>query len=346
MPAPAAATLESMPDIRDIAKKAGVSVATVSRALRRPEVVAPETRARVEAAIAEIGYRPNAMASGLRRQRSNNIVVVVPYINNPFFAHVIQGIENVAHANGHKVLLGESQNSLVRLDSYARMQTSKEAEGLILLGALLPTVVREAMIRGEPPPLPLVMACEYVAGLAAPDVRIDNVEAAALATEHLVALGHRRIAHISGPPQNPLSRDRLKGFKARIGRAGLKLPAAFVARGDFSAASGYAAMRGLLALSARPTAVFCANDEMAMGAIHAAREAKLSVPGDVSLVGFDNIHFSEYVEPPLTTIAQPRLEIGETAMRLMLDVFSGRKTPATVVLPHSLVVRGSTRRLK
>lgn len=335
-----------MPNIRDIAKRAQVSVATVSRALKRPEVVAAGTRARVESAIAELGYRPNALASGLRRQRSENIIVVVPFINNPFFATVVQGIENVAHASGYKVLLGESQDRLERLDTYAAMLVSKEADGLILLGSLLPTVVREAVERGSRPNLRIVMACEYFPGLQAPNVRIDNVEAAGLATDHLVQLGHRRIAHITGPVQNPLSKDRLRGFKARLARSKLKLPAEYVVRGDFSAASGYTAMQKLLTLPSRPTAVFCANDEMAMGAVKAIREARLKVPDDLSVVGFDNIHFCEFVEPPLTTIGQPRSEIGETAMRLMLDVFNDRRAPTSVVLPHTLIVRGSTRKPK
>jgi LacI family repressor for deo operon, udp, cdd, tsx, nupC, and nupG len=333
-------------NIRDIARLAGVSVATVSRTLQRPEVVAPETRARVTAAVDRLGYKPNALASSLRRQRSEAIVVVVPYIHNPFFSSVVQGIENIAHRNGYKVLLGESQDNQARLDTYAAMVGSKEADGLILLGSLLPTAVREGIEQEAPLALPLVMACEYFPGLLAPNVRIDNVEAAALATDHLVRLGHKRIAKITGPNHNPLSKDRIRGFKARMAKAGLNVPGDYLARGDFSADSGYVAMKKLLALSPRPTAVFCANDEMAMGALKAIRQQKLSVPDDISIVGFDNIRFSDYCDPPLTTVSQPQLEIGETAMKLMLDVFEERTAATTVVLPHALVIRASTRKLR
>lgn len=332
--------------IKDIAKLAGVSTATVSRTLATPDVVAPDTRARVEAAVRKLDYMPNALASGLRRRRTENIIVVVPDIHNPFFSGVVQGIEHVAHGHGHKVLLGESQHSQVRLDSYAAMLVSKEADGLILLGALLPTSVERAVAAHEPPPMPIVMACEYFAGLQAPNVRIDNVAAAAAATDHLVHLGHRRIAMITGPSGNPLVKDRVKGYRQQMAKADLPVPADFVARGDFTVESGYHAMQKLLAHAHKPTAVFCANDEMAMGAIRAAKEAGKRVPHDLSVVGFDDIRFAEYFDPPLTTIRQPQREIGETAMRLILDVFAKRNAPTSVVLPHALVVRGSTKALR
>jgi LacI family repressor for deo operon, udp, cdd, tsx, nupC, and nupG len=335
-----------MATIRDIAKLARVSVATVSRSLKMPDLVAPATRDRVQAAVDRLGYKPNALARGFRRQRSEAIVVVVPYIHNPFYASVVQGIGNVAHANGYRVLLGESQDSQPRLDTYALMLDSKEADGLILLGALLPSVIGRDQARSGRTRLPLVMACEYFPGLDAPTVRIDNVKAAAAAADHLIQLGHRRIANITGPQRNPLSRDRLKGFQAQMARAKLAVPRKYIVHGDFTAHSGYVAMKRLLDLPSRPTAVTCANDEMAMGALKAIKERRLSVPNDISVIGFDNIRFSEFCDPPLTTIAQPQVEIGETAMRLMLEVIAGRATATTVVLPYTLVLRASTHKAR
>lgn len=330
-------------DIRDIAKLAGVSVATVSRAFARPDVVKEVTKAKVHAAADRLGYKPNSLASGFRRQKTENIVVVVPYIQNPFFSGVVQGIENVAHRSGYKVLLGESQDQQIRLDNYAAMLEHKQADGLILLGAHLPTVVRERLSAARPKPVPLVMACEYFAALNAPNVRIDNVAAAALATDHLVGLGHRLIATITGPMDNPLSKDRLKGFKQRMKEARLEPLPELIAPGDFSAHSGYMAAKSLLTARRKPTAIFCANDEMAIGAINAAAEDGWRVPADISIVGFDDIRFSEHCNPPLTTIRQPVIQIGETAMQLMLELFSGnRGARRTVILPHSLVIRAST----
>ena len=311
-----------------------------------PDVVTPKTRALVEAAVRDLDYKPNALASSLRRLKTENIIVVVPDIHNPFFSGVVQGIEHIAHKHGHKVLLGESQNNQQRLDTYAAMLVRKEADGLILLGALLPSIVERAVAAGVTPPVPIVMACEYFAGLQAPNVRIDNVAAAAAATDHLLQLGHRRIAMITGPSSNPLVKDRLKGYRQQLVKADVTVPTEFVARGDFTLQSGYQAMQKLYALPHKPTAVFCANDEMAMGAIRAVKDAGKRVPQDVSIVGFDDIQFAEYYDPPLTTIRQPRREIGETAMRLILDVFAKRNAPTSVVLPHALVIRGSTKALR
>lgn len=332
-----------MANIKDIAKFAGVSVATVSRALKKPDVVKEGTRNIVLAAIKQLEYKPNALASGLRRQKSEKIIVVVPDIHNPFFASIVQGIENVAYSNGYKVLLGETQDSQERLDSYADMLMSKEADGLILLGALLPTIVQESVKEKRNIPIPLVMACEYFEGLNAPDVRIDNVGAAVLATSHLIDLGHKLIATITGPMANPLSQDRLKGFEERMRKARLKIHAEFVVHGNFSVNSGYEAMKKLLGAPSRPTAVFCANDEMAIGALKAIKEKDLRVPHDISVIGFDNLRFSEYTDPPLTTISQPNARIGETAMKLMLDLFEDiRHIDQTVILPYALIDRAST----
>jgi len=320
-------------------------VATVSRALASPDTVRAATRERVEGAIRKTGYRPNALASRLRRQKSDSIVVVVPSIHNPFFSNVIRGIENLAHLSGYKVLLGESQGNQERLDSYASMLARKEADGLILLGALLPSILKDT---GEAAPsLPVVSACEYFDHIKLPNVRIDNIAAAAMATEHLIRLGHTRIAKITGPMHNPLSKDRLTGFRQGMTQARIKVDEELIVNGDFSAPSGYAAMKTLLARPGRPTGVFCSNDEMAIGAARAIKETRLKIPRDISIIGFDDIRFSGYCDPPLTTIHQPQAAIGEMAMQLMIEILQDEAdlsgdAAKTIVLPHSLIVRAST----
>jgi LacI family transcriptional regulator, repressor for deo operon, udp, cdd, tsx, nupC, and nupG len=337
-----------MPTIKDVARAARVSVATVSRTLSAPQSVKEATRERVEAAIRKTGYRPNALASRLRRQKSDSIVVVVPSIHNPFFSNVIRGIENLAHLSGYKVLLGESQGNQERLDSYAGMLARKEADGLILLGALLPSMLKSSA--GQvPPSMPIVSACEYFDHIKLPNVRIDNVAAAAMATDHLIRLGHTRIAKITGPMHNPLSRDRLAGFRQAMTQAKLKVDEELVVNGDFSAPSGYAAMKALLGKPDRPTGVFSANDEMAIGAIRAIKETRLRIPRDISIIGFDDIRFSGYCDPPLTTIHQPQAAIGEMAMQLMIEMLQDEAdlsgdAARTIILPHSLIVRTSTGR--
>lgn len=329
-----------MANIRQIAELAGVSVATVSRALSNPAIVKDGTMARVRAAIEQLDYRPNAVASSLRRQRTDTIIVVVPNIGNPFFSGVIQGIEAVAHDNGYRVLLGETQNDLKRLDQYTELLLTKRADGLILLGSLLPTIVDR---QRQAPPIPLVLACEWFEGLNCARVQIDNLAASALATSHLLERGKRRLATITGPLDNMLARDRLEGFRHATKLAGLTIGRQYVVEGDFSISSGYATMKTLLSMKTVPDGVVCANDEMALGALNAIREAGLRIPEDIALIGFDNIRFSEYSCPPLTTIAQPAAEIGEAAMHLMLGAL--RDSPADfgyTVLPHQLIVRQST----
>jgi LacI family transcriptional regulator, repressor for deo operon, udp, cdd, tsx, nupC, and nupG len=333
-------------NIKDIAKMAGVSVATVSRALSQPGVVKESTIKKVEAAIRKLDYKPNAMAAGLRRQKSDNIIVVVPNIHNPFYSGVVQGIENIAHGNGYKVLLGETQDNQARLDRYTEMVHRKQADGLILLGSLLPSDVKASLRNGRDASIPLVLACEYFKGLDSPNVQIDNLKAAALAVEHLLKLGHARIAKITGPAGNPLSRDRLNGYKSALKDAKLAFNPKLVVDGDFTVSSGYEAMKNLLKQTPKPTAVFCSNDEMAIGALKAIKEKGLRVPEDISVVGFDNLRFAEYCSPALTTIAQPNVQIGEVAMQLMMDLLDdGPKKTKPIVLPHSLIVRESTARL-
>jgi LacI family repressor for deo operon, udp, cdd, tsx, nupC, and nupG len=329
--------------IRDIAKRAGVSVATVSRTLTTPEAVRPLKRERVQQVVEEMNYVPNANARQLRRRRNEAIIVIVPEIANPFFSGIVQSIENVAHDLGYRVLIGETQGKQERLDYYADMVLTQMADGLILLGSLLPAVVKADLEAGLIPRIPLVQACERNEGLDCPTVAIDNVAAGALAVEHLLARGCRSIATIAGPLDNSLSQDRLRGYSEALLAAGLPLTESGIAEGDFSIDSGYVAMQRLLEAATVPDGVFCANDEMAIGAQMAIRERGLAMPADIAVVGFDDLRFGAFAAPPLTTIRQPTTQLGETAMRMMDGVL--RKLPLeqrNVVLLHELVEREST----
>jgi len=335
--------------IRDIAKRAGVSVATVSRTMRDPDAVRPEKRERVRQAIEEMNYAPNAIARQLRRQRNEAIIVIVPEIHNPFFSGIVQSIENVAHDLGYRVLIGETQGKQERLDHYAEMVLTRVADGLILLGSLLPSAVvpvaGEAAGESRAPALPLVLACESFAGLDCPNVVIDNEAAAMLAANHLISVGCRRVATITGPAGNSLTQDRLRGYRQALADAGLPCSSEWVAQGDFSIDSGYGAMAQILKASERPDGVFCASDEMAIGAQQAIREAGLRMPQDIAIVGFDDLRFGAFACPPLTTIRQPTAELGEKAMRMMDALLQGKPvSPKTVVLAHQLIERGSTQR--
>lgn len=325
-----------MSNIRRVAELAGVSVATVSRTLKNPDVVAPATRERVQAAVAAANYRPNGMAVQFRSRRTGNLVVLVPLIANSFFARVIAGIQQAAQAAGYRVLLCDTAGDERREREYAELVYARQADGVIQLRAFDP-------FAGEGDIPPVVNACEVLAEHTWPKVRLDNRAAARCLTEHLLALGHRRIALIKGPEDSPLTLERLAGYQEALTQAGIALDPGLLHEGDFTLAAGAAAAKALLALPERPTALFCCSDEMAIGALQVLRRSGLRVPEDISLAGFDDIAFAAYTEPPLTTIAQPAEAFGQRAVAMLLEVLNGG-TPAAreVVLPFELKVRGST----
>jgi LacI family transcriptional regulator, repressor for deo operon, udp, cdd, tsx, nupC, and nupG len=333
-----------MPNIYEVAKRAGVSTATVSRVLSRPQVVSPETRERVLHAVKAMAYAPNSAAKNLRTLRSGKLLVTVPDISNPFFSLILQGIEDAAQREGHAVLFGDTKHDEEREERYALMLQRKEADGLIFLGHRLPRTAGDLVRSMAPACAPVVNGCEFNPRLRIPSVHIDNAAAASEAMEHLYGLGHRRIGIVTGPLVSPLSRERLRGATTRARERGAEADY-IIMHGDFSIESGAIAGERLLARDASPSAVFCFNDEMALGVMEAARRRGLRLPHELSVIGFDDIRFSRHMDPPLTTIAQPMREIGEGTVRLLLDILSGKTiVPTSVTLPHKLVVRGSTTR--
>jgi LacI family repressor for deo operon, udp, cdd, tsx, nupC, and nupG len=328
--------------IRDVASRAGVSTATVSRTLSRAQVVSPETRRRVKQVVEELGYAPNAAARNLRTLRSRKLLVTVPDITNPFFALILQGIEKAALRAGYAVLLGDTQHDVQREDRYAQMLLRQEADGLIFLGHRLPKAAARLVRSTAPGRAPVVNGCEFSPALGVPSAHIDNAKAAHEALGYLCRLGHRNIGIITGPLAGPLSRDRLKGTLAQARIAGIRKQLTVI-QGDFSIESGIDGARRLLGRKSRPTAVFCFNDEMAMGVLEIARQRGLRVPQDLSVMGFDDIRFARFADPPLTTTRQPMQEIGEATVRLLLGVLRGELVgPLSVTLPHELVIRSST----
>ena len=330
-----------MANIYEVAKRAGVSTATVSRVLSQPDIVAPATRRAVTAAIKVLGYTPNSAAKNLRTLRTRNLLVTVPDISNPFFSLILQGLEEAALRAGYAVLVGDTQHDQKREELYALMLKRKEADGLIFLGHRLPKQAAE-FVRSLPPGrAPVVNGCEFTPRLGIPSVHIDNATAAADAMDHLYRLGHRRIGIVTGPLVSPLSRDRLRGVSVRAKKARAERDL-MVTHGDFSIESGAVAASRLLGGKEPPTAIFCFNDEMAMGVIETARRQQRRVPDDVSVVGFDDIRYARHLNPPLTTVAQPMRQIGEGTVRLLLEILLEDKAPESVTLPHTLVVRSST----
>jgi len=322
--------------VKEIAAAANVSVATVSRALQRPEVVSEATRQHIHEVVKRLGYTPNAQARNLRTARTRLIVALLPDIANPFFSEVIRGIEQVAHESGYSVLLGETQSSLVREQAYADMVAARQADGIITMSPRVPAIP----IQGR---LPVVNACEYVKDSQICSVYVDNVAAAATAVDYLVTLGHRDIAFIAGPPTSPICVDRELGYQRALQRAGIAINPVLSAVGDFSIEAGERAIDLLLSRGQAFSAVFCSNDEMAIGAMRALSSHGLRVPEDVSVVGFDDIRFARYTSPALTTMAQPKNALGREATTMLIELLNDPAVPPRKrILSADLVVRGST----
>ena len=331
-------------NIFEVAKRAGVSTATVSRVLSNAALVAPATRKRVLAAVEKLGYVPNAAGKNLRNMRTRKLLVTVPDISRPLFSLILQGIEESAHHAGYSVLLGDTQYDKGREERYAAMLKEKQADGLIFLGRKLSKGVEDLVRthRGTTPLAPVVNALGFKPALGIPSVQIDNAAAGAEAMDHLYRMGHRRIGMVSGPAQSFVSAERVRGALSRARRERAERDV-IVAHGDFSIDSGVVAGERLLADPKPPTAIFCLNDEMAMGVLHTARRRTLRVPDDLSIIGVDDIRYSRYTNPPLTTVAQPMREMGEHAVRVLLGILTGGEQPKELVrLPHTLVVRSST----
>ncbi|MDQ0217433.1 LacI family transcriptional regulator [Peribacillus cavernae] len=327
--------------IVDVAKMANVSTATVSRVITNSGTVKRETTERVLEAIELLNYQPNVLARQLRRSETNTILVVVPDITNTFFSKVLRGIEAVAIENGYQVLLGDALNNVERENGYINILRQKKADGMILLTAR----IDEGLLDEIAKELPVVLACEYMEGSQIPTVSIDNISSSRKAAEHLIGLGHQRIGFISGPLNVVLGRDRLKGFKQAMSQHGLPIEPLLVQEGDFSYESGYNLMMKFLALEHPPTAVFAANDEMAIGAIKAIKFRGLSVPENISVIGFDNIKISSIFEPALTTIAQPAYDIGQKAMELLIKLINKDSlTKNQYMLEDELIIRESCKK--
>lgn len=326
-----------MATIRDVSKIAGVSVATVSRTLSKPDKVSVKTREIVEAAIKKTNYKPDVLARNFRTRKSSTIVVLVPDIANPFFSRVIRGIEQMAQSLGYAVLLGDTQSLRAREYTYANMVKTSQADGIIQLDCHMP--FEDENDAGAP----LVNACDCIRGTEIPTVELDNVSAAQTMTEHLISLGHTNIGLISGPISGTITKDRLKGYKLAHKNAGIKFNPANITVGDYSISSGMLAASDLLTANKPPSAIFCMNDEMAIGAISQAKKIGLNVPGDISIAGFDDISFAEFCDPPLTTISQPAEDFGTKAMSMLYDVINGNEPEQkNIYLPFKIVVREST----
>ncbi len=329
--------------IEQIAELAAVSRSTVSRVLNNQPSVRPEVRDRVLRIIDEQGYAPHAAARSLASQRTNMIGLLIPrsaavIFSDPFFPHVIQGITAACSNRGYYLMLsmvtaGEEHGF------YQQILRGRHLDGVIMLSTDIDDPILPLMIRDQ---TPLVMVGRHPFFQDVSWVDVNGQAAARTAVAHLVGLGHRTIATITGPLQMAAALERRDGYKQALLEAGIAINSAQIVEGDYTQPSGYAAMQQLLALPTPPTAVFAANDSMAMGALRAITAAGLRVPEDIAVVGFDDLPLANFATPALTTMRQPIELMGHTAASLLIDQLEGRAaTPSQILLPVNLVIRES-----
>jgi len=323
--------------IRDVARELGISVATVSRALSRPELLRRETRDRVMAVVERLGYRPNLLARGLRRGETRALLLVVPTLS-PFFLEIYAGAEDVAREADFALLLASSNGDPEREEACFDQVSSGRADGIVLLTGVVPS----AYASGKRPLPPLVAVLERLPHHRVPVIRTDHRAGASAALRHLIGLGHRRIAHIAGSRKATSTAHRIAGYRSALESAELPVLPELIYPGDFTMQSGAAGMAQLLKLREPPTAVLCGNDEMAFGAISELRRSGFSVPEDLSVVGFDDQNMAAFYNPPLTTVHIPRRELGRRAALELMELLEGRSVAHEVVLPTRLIVRDST----
>jgi LacI family transcriptional regulator len=328
-----------MTTIRDVARKANVSIATVSRVVNNnPHKVSKATRKRVLKAIQGFDYRPNALAKSLLFKKTMTIGIIIPDISNPYYAEIVRGIQDVADQHGYAVMLQNTDRKEERIVKYIYLLREKAADGIIFSGGIIhseeiSTALKELRER-------VVVIGRHKVDF--PAVLVDNLGGSAQAIHHLIDLGHKRIGFISGPDKSTTAKDRLKGYRNALEQRGYPFDKSFVRQGDLTPRSGYLAARELLMQKNRPTAVFAANDQMAFGTISAAQEIGLNVPDDLAVVGFDNIPLSSYFKPSLTTVEIPMYSIGVAAMGMLVDLISLKNIERARWFETKLLVRGST----
>jgi LacI family repressor for deo operon, udp, cdd, tsx, nupC, and nupG len=332
--------------IFDVARRAGVSTATVSRALAFPDRVAEDTRAAVFAAIAEVGYTPNASARNLRAKKSRMVLALVPGMDNAFFTPVLNAIEDELSDAGYGLIMGDTRNDARKEFHYARLIRAGQVDGVVLLIGHLPRSESDHGIEGL---LPISIVLNEIKGTELPVFDVANRKAARTMVSFIIAQGHRRVAHIRGPEGYVEANERVKGYMDALKAAGIPIEPELIWPGNFFPGSGPESLQRYFATSERPTAIFASNDQTAIGFIKAAKGSGLSVPDDVSVAGFDNIGFLELFIPGLTTMRQPLAELGRLAATDLLKRMENADRPlphARVRLECELVIRESVAKLR
>jgi LacI family repressor for deo operon, udp, cdd, tsx, nupC, and nupG len=326
------------PTIRDVARLAGVSHQTVSRVLNDVEKVNPETREKVEAAIAELGYRPSAIARSMALGETRTLACISPNLTDFTFASIIEGAEQEARNQGYFLLSSSSGDPDTFSDLIDELIGHRRVDGLIVINPYA-----DNRYEFTPNDFPVVFVGAYSRDTSISSVSLDDEHVAYEAVQHLISLGHQQIAMITGPLEEDCTQDRIKGYTRALESAGLEIDPSMIIEGDWSATSGQNGLQTLIEQNRIPTAIFAQNDRMAMGVTKAARDFKLAVPEDLSVIGVDDMPLSSYFDPPLSTMKQDMPGIGREATQILIDMVSKTGRPIRQLkISGELVVRQST----
>jgi DNA-binding LacI/PurR family transcriptional regulator len=327
--------------MRQIAERADVSIGTVSHVINDTAKVREKLRQRVLDAIRSLGYQPSQLARGLRRNQTNILVMIIPDITNPFFPAVVRGVEDVAYNHSFRLALCNTDNDAQKETLYLNEMRSYRPAGWLVIPATdsqMTMQLKPSAASGTP----VVCIDRQPDGWKGDVVLAANQAGARSATQHLLRMGHRQLAVITGPLHLTNAVERLKGFKNALAEANVSIEPEYVQEAHFNRQSGYEAAKRLLRMLPRPTAIFACNDLMAMGVLLAARELGLHCPDQLSIVGFDDLDFAEFTAPALTSVHQSGYQLGTTAARLLLERIDGsRSEPQKIVLPSELKIRQS-----
>lgn len=328
-----------MATIQDVAKRAGVAPITVSRVVNNKGYVSEEKRRRVEAAILELHYIPNALGPSLRSKRTQTLAVVLSDITNPFWTTVARGIEDTANQNGYHLIIGNTDESPEKQNDYLTFLMKKQVDGFLVVPASFSplTLLTNRQI-------PFVVLDRWIPGEDVDSVRCDSVGGAYQLTKHLLGLGHKSIGIISGRRDHSTALDRVHGARQAVEEAGLDEDILKVYWGEFTQTCGYDYTEQLIQTDPRPTAIFATNNFIAIGVMQRLRERGLDVPGEMSVVAFDDLPIAITIDPFFTVAAQPAYEMGQHATRLLLSRLNGDTTtaPQEIVLPVEIIVRKSS----
>ncbi len=330
--------------IKDVARKAGVAHTTVSRALRGSPLISPATTERIRQIASEMGYQPSAAARSLKTNRSQALGVIVSAIDDPFFSEILQGIEDVAQENGYSLFIAASQRDLLRERHIVRAMREHRVDGVILCSTPFSAEQSKQLRLYE---IPLVVINNQSAEDYRYSIYHDDLDGSCQVMKHLIGLGHQRVAYLGYARSGRTNAKRLAGYRDQMRAAGLTVHDGYEFEVQTSdPAGGQSAADHFLSLSPRPTAIFCYNDMLAIGLLRGLQESGLRVPEDCSVAGFDNITFSAFTTPPLTTFDQPKRTIGAQAAELVLGLLDDEDSlgPKIKTLKGSLLVRGSTAR--